>query len=200
MNEQVKRWYKKVWMTRGARFNAFRRYEKLHSISNLSISLLTAYVIILNLFVYIDTDNKVLSDNNITILTIVFSTITLVIGLEISSRNYKTKAIRFHDCGIELANIYNQLSKHFDSNSEVTQDVFDNLIEEYNSIIAKYAFNHSEDDLIKFKIQNESEFEGDGIDFFFKAWFRLKVFFKSELIYYVMMILPPVLLMMILTK
>jgi len=199
MNNTVNRWYTKSWVTAGSRFNAYERLKRQHFLSTLTVGLLSAYVVILNLFVFIDDSNKVISDNSITILTIVFSIVIIVVSNLIYSQDYKLKSNLFHECGKEINKMHHEFSILKDKN-ETDEELIKAPIEKYNSIIDKYDINHSDLDFKKFKRNHVQDFEEEKEGFQYDVLRYVKHLIKYELVYYLMLIIPPLLMIFKLIK
>ena len=79
----------KVWNTKNARFTASRKMRRNKYASNIMTTLLSAYIIIINLLVYTDRFKAV--NVQITILTIALSILILVVTLMINQVEYEKK-------------------------------------------------------------------------------------------------------------
>lgn len=151
----------KIWCTKGTRFNADSRFKKKSKLSNISISILSAYLIIASLFsVYNFNQN---SDNNtISYLVTALSILLLVVSMHESNQDYKLKAFNFHSCGLELAEIYNRVRtfktlEGEKSESEIRDFCFE-INNKYHNILNKYD-NHDDIDYDTFRIKNLDYFE-----------------------------------------
>lgn len=149
--ESLKR---KVWITRGARFNAQRRLETHDLLSSLSISLLTVSVIGFNLLPFWDSD---ISSLKVGIFTLFLSIFILSISQFISAREFKVKAIRFHDCGRELGGFLERLEIAL-TEKDVSTETLNKLSQEYQNLIFQYDINHTSLDAFRFYIQHPSDF------------------------------------------
>ena len=151
----------KIWCTKGTRFNADSRFKKKSKLSNISVSILSAYLIIASLFsVYNINQNS--DDNIISYLVTALSILLLVVSMHESNQDYKLRAFNFHSCGLELAEIYNRVRtfKTLDgekSESEISDFCFE-INNKYQSILNKYD-NHDDIDYDTFRIKNLDYFE-----------------------------------------
>ncbi|EIA07444.1 SLATT domain-containing protein [Flavobacterium frigoris] len=156
----------KIWCTKGTRFNADSRFKKKSKLSNISVSILSAYLIIASLFsVYNINQNS--DDNIISYLVTALSILLLVVSMHESNQDYKLRAFNFHSCGLELAEIYNRLrtfktlegekSESEISESEISDFCFE-INNKYQSILNKYD-NHDDIDYDTFRIKNLDYFE-----------------------------------------
>lgn len=139
----------KIWSTKGARFQADKRLTTISKMSNISFSILSAYLIIAGLLaVYnfeVNNDKLKLISYFITSLSI----IQLVLSQYEAGQDYKLRAKKFHDCGLELSVLYNKLRvfKTLRANpSEFEMYNFcKDLSHEYQMILSKYENHHSID-------------------------------------------------------
>jgi hypothetical protein len=190
MELEINRWYKKLWETRGCRFNASKRMEMHDKWSAIAINFVSGYIIILNLFVYLKNRPEILTDELITISTISLSILVMIISVLLSSRDYKLKAHKFHSCGLALSPLYDKVSL-WKANIKNVQIVdIEQLIIDYNLIIEKYDLNHDRIDYLLFKSQNISEFAVK-YQWLFKCSIWLKFNISTFIKYWVYVFLPP---------
>ncbi|GAA3773122.1 MULTISPECIES: SLATT domain-containing protein [Flavobacterium] len=151
----------KIWSTKASRFNADKRLKTKAKISNISLAFLSAYLIIASLIsVYnINTGNN---ENIINYIITALSILLLVVSQFENAQEYTLNARIFHDCGLELSTLYNDLRmfktlKH--SPSEYEMYTFaKNLSEKYQTVLRNYQ-NHSPIDYDMFQISNINYFE-----------------------------------------
>lgn len=151
----------KIWCTKGTRFNADSRFKKKSKLSNISVSILSAYLIIASLFSVYNI-NKNSDDNIISYLVTALSILLLVVSMHENNQDYKLRAFNFHSCGLELAEIYNRLRtfktlEGEKSASEISDFCFE-INNKYQSILNKYD-NHDDIDYDTFRIKNLDYFE-----------------------------------------
>ena len=155
--------------------------------SNISLSILSAYLIIASLIsVYnIHSDIKI---ELINYVVTALSIILLVLSQYENSQNYSLRAKDFHNCGLELSSLYNQLRlfKTLSPNSsEIEKKEFAiKLSQDYQNILAKYE-NHLSIDYNNFKLAHQEYFKNVKQDerflIKFKS-FRLRYFWYSLII------------------
>ncbi len=177
----------KIWSTKGARFEADKRLTIIAKMSNISLSILSAYLIIASLIsVYnIHSDIKI---ELINYVVTALSIILLVLSQYENSQNYSLRAKDFHNCGLELSSLYNQLRlfKTLSPNSsEIEKKEFAiKLSQDYQNILAKYE-NHLSIDYNNFKLAHQEYFKNVKQDerflIKFKS-FRLRYFWYSLII------------------
>ena len=147
----------KMWTTKGARFSASRRNQILHNLSSKTIGYLSAYLIIINLInIYNIPFFVKLSDNQLGFATTALSIIILIYSQFESAKNYSIKAEKFHQCSLEIAELYNELRmvKTFENITSLQQEYRIKDISKKYDIILKQHENHlpiDRLDFIKFK-------------------------------------------------
>lgn len=141
---------KKIWKTRGARFNAHRRMRLNNLYSTLSVTFLTVSIIAMNLCIFLPENQA--KGTLVTILTIGLSVFVLAISQVIATREYGLRAINFHKCGCELSALLDELNI-LKIRKTVSEDKLKQLYEKYENILMKYDNNHSEIDVKRFKSQ-----------------------------------------------
>lgn len=151
----------KIWSTKGARFRADRRLSTISKMSNISFSILSAYLIIAGLLAVYNIENTSKTLKYINYYVTALSIIQLVIVQFESSQDYKLKAKNFHDCSLELSKLYNKLRIFKTLNNEASEyttlNFCQKLSEEYQEILNKYD-NHEDIDYDNFKISQLSYF------------------------------------------
>jgi len=146
----------KIWCTKGTRFNADNRFKKKAKLSNISISIISAYLIIASLFSVYDI-NQNSDDSIINYLVTALSILLLVVSMHENNQNYKLKAYNFHSCGLELAEIYNRLRTFKTLEGKKTEieivEFCNEINDKYQKILNKYD-NHDNIDYDTFRIKN----------------------------------------------
>ncbi len=98
----------KIWSTKASRFNADKRLKKKAMFSNISLAFLSAYLIIASL-ISVYNINSANSENIINYIITALSILVLVVSQFENAQDYKLNARIFHDCGLELSVLYNEL-------------------------------------------------------------------------------------------
>jgi hypothetical protein len=195
MEELLKKTYDseleyKLWVTKGSRFNANKRYLDQDKLSIKAIGYLTAYVLIINLLSLTPVIKSYisLSSDFLSVATIGLSILILVFSQIEASGDYKIKAEKMHSSAKEIGKIYNELEmfRYSDLSEETKYARYVTLTENYNSILDKYD-NHDRIDFLLFKANNASYFKLNS----FKV-FNLKAnyYFNSAFKYYFLIFCP----------
>ncbi|WP_372644920.1 SLATT domain-containing protein [Ancylomarina sp.] len=192
----------KLWSTRGSRFQASDRLKTRNKYSVLSVSLLSAYLIIFGLLsVYNLYNPETISENLIPFTITSLSIFLLVFSLFENSKEYSHKAIQFHDCALEIARLYNELQNFKSYNDEATikdkKEFSFNLQCKYQSILEKYE-NHLQIDNKIFKSEHRDYY--DDIKWYQVVNYRIEYFFKTYFLYLISIVLPGIVLSYIMLK
>ncbi|WP_297332726.1 SLATT domain-containing protein [Flavobacterium sp.] len=146
----------KIWSTKGARFFADKRLKSKAKMSNISLAIISAYLIIAGLIsVYnINQDDQV---NIYNYIITALSILVLVFSQFESAQDYKLNAKIFHDCGLELSELYNELrifkTLKLNVSEYETYNFAKNISEKYQNILNNYH-NHAPIDYDMFLINN----------------------------------------------
>jgi hypothetical protein len=191
----------KLWVTKGSRFIANKRLMRQSNLSNISIALLSSYLIIASLLaVYqlsfsnlIDANLLAFGSTTLSILVLVFSQIE-------NAGDYKIKAMRFHDCALEFGTLYNEVRKFktLEYNDTIAKEQvlkFCNEIDHKYQGILRLHENHDPVDYTRFQLENNEYFKFGSIKFLRGNAY---IFFKTTLLYYSLIILPPVIVVLFL--
>lgn len=186
----------KIWSTKGSRFNADTRLKSLSKLSNICISILSVYLIIFGLLSVYKIYNPVAESENLFAFTLTaISIFLLFFSLFENSQNYLIKAKEFHNCSLDLADLYNELQNfktyRKDTNDNEKMEFCNNLQIRYQNILRKYE-NHSPIDNKKFK--------ADNLDYYkslkWHYWWKIQIvyFIKTKLIYILSILIPGIIL------
>jgi hypothetical protein len=191
----------KIWSTKGTRFTADSRLKTIAKYSTLSISFLSAYLIIFGLVSVYNLYNPNAIDANVIAFTITaLSILVLVFSLLENAQNYPVKAKNFHDCALDLADLYNELQNYKsyekDSSENDKLEFCKNLQKEYKNILRRYE-NHDPIDNKKFRIKFPGYYDVKWYDW---IWTQIMYFVNTRLIYLVMMLIPGIVLYFVMLK
>lgn len=183
----------KIWSTKGARFNANRRLLRIENLSNICISMLSIYLIMMGLLsVY-----NIYSSNNLTSNIIAYSItclsiLILVFGQIENAKKYSSKANQFHKCGLELSALYNELrifkTLNTNSSSIDKQKFAKDISGKYQKILEQNE-NHEPIDYEMFKTYNSEYYS---LTWFMIRKIRIKHYIKTSLVYHIFIFIPPI--------
>lgn len=137
-----------IWITRGARFNAYRRLARKNYASIFTISILSFFNIGLALF------PQIIDANYIAPATVAVSVFILVISLLEAGKNYAVKSERMHQNAVDL----NQLLARITLQDQVKQNELENYHDEYCKLIKSCPDNHNPCDDKLFRTEHPHHF------------------------------------------
>lgn len=190
----------KVWSTKGSRFNASTRLTKIARWSNFSLTMLSVYLASVGLLsVYnINVSTDKLDENLIAYSITCLSILTLVLGQIENAKDYTMKAKEFHNCGLELSKIYNDLRIYktlTENQTIVEKEKFAKKIsDEYQRILEKHD-NHQQMDNDKFKTTKAKYHEMNNWDVFV---INIRYYIRTIFIYHLLIFLPPIIIITLL--
>ncbi len=209
LDEYITTLDKKMWMTRGCRYNTDRRLKKKNNLSLTAISFLSFYVLIISLIPFLEGDKIAGSQDNIlSTLAIILSLFILILSLLEASKEYSIKAERLYSCANKINELMSQLKiaqATIKDTTELEKEI-ERISRSYHSLISSYEENHEDLDLNQFKIENRKKKiknkngeKKEVGDFDVGLWDMVK--YKLQLIrhfslYYICIILPPIILIL----
>lgn len=185
----------KLWVTKGARFVASSRSKKIHELSSMTVGYLSAYLIIINLLNIYNLDFYTnFSNEHLAVITTSFSILILLFSQFESSKKYNVISEKYHQCAIEIAELYNELRiiKTFKTFNQTREAEIINISNKYDLILKKYE-NHEQIDTEYFKISKPEYFE---LNSFKVLKIKLKRYFVCYFKYHVFMFGPILLLIL----
>lgn len=190
MKEELDRWYKRTWETKGVRFLASQRLKLHEKWSTITLALLSVYIIVLNLSRFLPNKTSLLSSENITFSTISLSMLVLVTSLFISSRNYKIRSLKLHDCGREIGEVYDKICILINQGGSASEQEFEETRNKYYSVLNKYE-NHESLDFQHFIANNLTDYEGrikhpNWYSFRIKVWY----YWDTVIRYWIFILIP----------
>lgn len=192
----------KMWATKGIRFYASNRLKSLSKISNICTSVLSVYLIIFGLLSVYNIYNPSEQTKNLFAFSMTAISIALLVfSVFENSQNYLVKAEKFHDCSLDIADLYNELQnfKTYKSKSNDNEklEYCNDLQARYQNILRRYE-NHSKLDTQKFRIDNMDYYK------YLKRydWLNTQLiyFYKTKFIYLLAMIIPGIILVYLIIK
>lgn len=187
----------KIWSTKGSRFNANKRLLKISKLSNLCNSILSVYLIAIGLLsVYSIYSGELENENIIAYSITCLSILLLVFGQIENAKEYGMKAKEFHNCGLELSSLYNELrifktlkeNLSIDDKEKFAQKVSN----DYQRVLEKHE-NHEQIDNNMFKSKTARYHELKSFDV---IKIRLDYYLKTSFLYHLLIILPPVIIIL----
>ncbi len=180
----------KMWVTKGARFNASKRLALRDNWSNKAMGFLSSYLIIIGLLsVYQISQAPIISPNVIAFGSTAISILLLAFSQMEAAQDYKMRAHRHIDCALRVSKLYNDL-RIFKTMKEPTNEEKVSFAEEignkYQEILDHYA-NHDSVDLKLFKAKNKGYFKLNKFDVFA---YNIRFYFSSIFLYQLLIAMP----------
>lgn len=187
----------KFWTTKGARFIASHRLKSINKLSSYSVGFLSAYLIILGLLsVYNVETIQIITPQQFAFISTGLSILILVFSQLEGSNEYRLRAEKFHDCALEISELYNKLRylKTSDKNIIEINKLSEELSIEYANVLRRYE-NHKYIDFLKFKTTKNDYFK---LNIFKVVLINLRYYFNTQLLYHVLILLAPFLIYILL--
>lgn len=168
---------RRIWTTKGARFNAHRRLVRQNEWSLRTIAFLSVYVTVLSVVTLVPAFAlPVKIQAEISLGVAALSLMILVFSLLESSRDYRVRAERLHLCAMELGRIQERVDFAIvQAGSQLAASV-QSLTIEYDEAIRRCQENHDSIDNLMFRASYPSDFGWNPIHAFLlrsTAWLRL---------------------------
>lgn len=183
---------KKIWTTKGSRFNAARRFNNKFQFSISSISILSIYGISIPILQGIVNVSECPQLNGIyTAISTILSISILVLSLLDSSKNYQVRADRLYNNALKIRNLHRQLEYTIDCESDHAkfQEKIQDFSRRYEKLINECPENHDTEDFDLFRAQHRKDF--DDINWKTETYIKLKVFIKDYWFYVFVLGIPP---------
>lgn len=182
----------KLWTTKGARFTASKRLKQIGKLSSYSIGFLTAYIIIINMISVFDiVSENYLTPQALAFITTALSILVLVFSQLENANEYRFRAERFHDCALEIGELYNDLryfKTNFDDDELINKEA-KNISAKYSSLLREYE-NHDSIDFEYFKTTKVEYFKLSTMSVYAT---RFKYYLKVKFLYHTLIIFPIIL-------
>lgn len=191
----------KIWSTKGSRFNANKRLLQVSKLSNLCNSMLSVYLIAIGLLsVYNIYNEKLYNENLIAYSITCLSILLLVFGQIENAKEYSLKAKEYHNCGLELSGLYNELrifktlieNPSLDDKLRFTQKISN----EYQRILEKFE-NHEPIDNDLF-ISKTAKYHKIRLLEVIKI--KMEYYFRTSFLYHFLIVILPIIIFILIKK
>ena len=182
----------KLWVTSSARFRADKRCCLRSRWSQLSVTLLTSYLIIIGILPLLPQPlGKLFPADVLSFTTTAVSIILLAYSLIESSNNYSLKAHRHHECGLKIGCLYTRLRRAKEiADADRKLREIDEITEEYQKALEAFE-NHEPIDYATFQTTKPDYFKLS------KGKCRsiwIRYYFQTLFVYHVLIVTPPALI------
>lgn len=174
---------------------AAKRMHRRHVSSTVSVALLSASVVAVNLLSFLSIDEA--QKTMIAVVTVILSVFALVMSLIITFLRYESHENNYHQCGIELDQLnqrlkirIEELTKDQPKVDEILTPTEDNskYLTEYSDILKKHNLNHSELDY-RYSAVLSSDRKNISLSQRIWCWFRWNVW-DVNILYWLIAIIP----------
>jgi len=151
----------KLWTTKGARFAASHRNKIQNELSSKTLGYLSAYLTIVSLLVVYKIPFEPIGENYLNFTITALSILILIFSQFETAKEFSIKSERFHQCSLEIGELYNELriAKTFPNITE--DDRFQRIIDiskKYDKVLQKCE-NHNSIDFDYFKTSKKQYFK-----------------------------------------
>ncbi|GAA4498959.1 SLATT domain-containing protein [Pseudaeromonas paramecii] len=183
-----------LWSTSRTRYIAARRLRSKDARSSKAIAFLSAYMIIFTLSDYLFLSHlKGYNGSYILFLNVTFSLLILIFSQLESSASYGVRAVKFHECGLEISRLYKMLRRlksRYEGHEK--DDAFYKQVEaiddEYDQVLKNYE-NHELMDFELFK-SNYPNYEDHKLNWIGVFNIQKKHYLKDVAIYHLVTYVP----------
>lgn len=132
--------------------------------------------------------SKIITSQQFAFISTGLSILILVFSQLEGSNEYRLRAEKFHDCALEIGELYNKLRylKTSDENITEINKLSKDLSIEYANVLKKYE-NHKYIDFLKFQTTKNDYFK---LNNFKIGIINLRYYFSTQLLYHILIILP----------
>ncbi len=188
----------KIWSTKGSRFNASTRLTQTSRLSNLSINLLSVYLTAVGLLGVYNLHFNQLNEDLIAYSITSLSILALVFGQIENSKDFLLKAKEFHNCGLELSEIYNELRIYktltYNQSLEDKENFARKISDKYQKVLERYE-NHLQIDNDIFKTKTADYHLLSTCDIF---KIKLVYYLRTKFLYHFLIVFPPIIIVVLL--
>jgi len=189
----------KFWTTKGARFTASSRLKKTNKLSSYSIGFLSGYMIIIGLLsIFKLNNNEIVTNEQLGFISTGLSILILVFSQLEGANDYALKADRFHNCALEISDLYNKLrylKTNLKSDEEINK-LAQELSIEYGNVLKKYE-NHESIDFEYFKISKNDYFK---MSIWKISRIQIQYYVRTKFLYHFLIVAPALIIYFILKK
>lgn len=178
-----------IQKTRESRFNAYERLRKTQRLSTYTTSLLSAYLIIINLLSPFDLLPAHIDPAFVSFASVALSIMLLVFVIMESARDYSLRGKAFHDCSLELGALRYKLHALLCEANPSHQRI-DEMADAYHQIMVKYD-NHKP---IDYELYRAHHPEISGLSATQRLWLKFYAAYGIHTTYFVFIAGPPLLI------
>ncbi|MDO8953684.1 MAG: SLATT domain-containing protein [Gammaproteobacteria bacterium] len=176
------RFDEQLWVTIGSRFNASRRLMIKHYASIFTVSILSLYILGINLLPLGGTCPKLAPF--ISPISILASVFVIILSLLEAGKGYEVKAERLHSNAMDLNALYSRWKINLNQSHAKEMN---EIIIEYHEIIKSCPENHEPSDMVLFKSEHPEVFHFSKCKAYkIRFWNLIKIY----MLYFILFLLP----------
>lgn len=197
--DRIESAYQRIWKTRGTRFIAHSNYLAQNKCSNFTVAILSVYIIVLSCYFISPTLKSKFNTDDLNLVILAASLLTLVFSQIEGSKDYKLKADKLHRNAMDLSEIYDEMQSVYHSADalNIKESKTDQILKKYNQLVQKCDVNHNSYDYEMFELRNRKELKIK------KNWLELlmcNMFYYVQIrIYFFLWIITPILIFVFVT-
>jgi len=179
-----------MWITRGSRFNAYRRLKNRSSLSIVTITLFS--VLILMVSIASRFQNLSLSfgrSDSLDYLLVSLTVILLVLSILENGQNYMLRADRLFQSANDISEQYDELRNRASGNKSISASYFKQKVNAYYAILRRCPENHEPLDMFYFKANNPEEFK---MNYAVKIYRTVSYYLFGYFLYWLLIVLEAV--------
>lgn len=144
MKSEYIKFKQRVYVTKCARFEAYRRMKRRKISSTVSLALLSISIIYFNVIQLCTKSGFEKYGEAITAVTIMLSVLVLALSLLVSYLNYSEREHKYYDCAMRLSNIGDRLDLTMctGNENEMTLEKLNQFTNDYERILGECGVNH----------------------------------------------------------
>lgn len=143
---------RKMWHTKGCRFNAYERLRFKKTLANVAVILLAFYIFTVSLLQLVAQKCTGAADPRVVFITLVLLAMLLItVTLIEGAKNYGLDADRYYRCAREVSELFNSFEAMEGDEAEGRRVEF---TRRYGEALARFELDHRDIDYRRFKIDN----------------------------------------------
>jgi hypothetical protein len=189
---------RKMWHTKGCRFNAFERLRFKKTLANISIILLSFYIFTVSLLQLVAPKCTAVADPRVAFICLVLMAVLLItVTLIEGAKNYALDADRHYRCAREVSELFNTFEAMGAEEADGRRVEF---TRRYGEALSRHDIEHSDIDYRRFKLDNRHLLGIKGGDFVGLVGRYIMLATGEYFLYALLIGVPPVVILWLLLQ
>jgi hypothetical protein len=189
---------RKMWHTKGCRFNAFERLRFKKTLANISIILLSFYIFTVSLLQLVAPKCTAAADPRVAFICLVLMAVLLItVTLIEGAKNYALDADRHYRCAREVSELFNTFEAMGAEEADGRRVEF---TRRYGEALSRHDIEHSDIDYRRFKLDNRHLLSIKGGDFVGLVGRYIALATGEYFLYALLIGVPPVIILWLLLQ